>query len=289
MPPVLCKSSPCSTKTKYPNGLCKKHGGTYFCTYNTCNLPINKHKTHLCDIHCKCTKCTTKVSIPKQPQHNKCSVTGCNKSIKYTSGKCATHNKYCPNCITWIDARLGNNKYDGYCATCFNFLFPSDPRSKSKSSQNRVRNFIDQHFPGFVHNANIYTHACQCTNRRRIDHFTLLGNTILAVETDEHQHRGYHDEEIRYNDLYMHFAGKWIFIRFNVHSYVDNKGRLRQTKLHDRLSLLKDTIQKSIDRILAEENFELLEVVKLFYDDFTYPRYTYTQDNGSWVKTLLDD
>ena len=296
MRPTSCNFSPCSRKTKYPNSLCKRHGGTYFCTYDTCNLPINKHKTRLCDTHCKCDKCTnlssTKVSIP--PAHPKCSVSNCLNTIalRSTTGKCKRHNKSCPNCIEWIDARIGNKKYDGYCATCFKRCFPDDERSsaiRSDSAECKVRDFINQHFQGFVHNKPIYTHHCDCTNRRRIDHYLLLGNTVLAIETDEHQHITYSDEEVRYNDLYMHFSGKWIFIRFNVHSFHDNKGRFRQTKFPNRLTRLKDEIQKSIDRILAGDNFEMLEIIKLFYDDFTYPRYKYTYSDGAYVKTLLQD
>jgi hypothetical protein len=291
MPPVLCNSSPCSTKTKYPNGLCKKHGGTYFCTYNTCNLPINKHKSQLCDIHCKCYKCT-KVSISTLPQQ--CRNAVCKEPVKTHSPYCKVHSSSsrCPNCVDWIDSRHGNKKYDGYCATCFKRLFPNDSRVKEKNTgphELRVRNFINEHFTDFVHDTMIYTNACQCTNRRRIDHFRLIGNTIIAIETDEHQHNTYDNEEIRYNDLYMHFSGKWIFIRFNVHSFHDNKGRFRQTKLPDRPALLKITIQQSIDKILAEQNNGLLELIKLFYDDFTYPRYTYIRDSGAWTRTLVDD
>jgi hypothetical protein len=43
-----------------------------------------------------------------------------------------------------------------------------------------------------------------------VDHRKLIGNTMLAVETDENAHRGYDekDEEIRYDDLYMIHSGK---------------------------------------------------------------------------------
>ncbi len=87
----------------------------------------------------------------------------------------------------------------------------------------------------------------------------------------------------------MHFSGKWIFIRFNVHSYYDNKRRFRQTTFHNRLLLLKDAIQASIDRITAGDNFELLEIITLFYDGFSYPRYTYTYSGGAYVKFLIED
>ncbi len=225
----------------------------------------------------------------------KCRNSVCKEPVKSNLPYCKVHSssKRCPNCVDWIDSRYGQKKYDGYCATCFKRLFPGDSRIREKrigSYELQVRNFINEHFTGFVHDSMIYTNACDCTNRRRIDHFTLLGNTVLAIETDEHQHHyGNYDEEIRYNDLYMHFSGKWIFIRLNVHCFYDTKKRYRQTKFYNRLIRLKDEIQKQIQRIQLDCNTEPLEVIKLFYDDFTYPRYQYTYDGEKHVKILMPE
>jgi hypothetical protein len=123
-----------------------------------------------------------------------------------------------------------------------------------------VRNAINTNFEGFVHNKPLYTGNCDCTHRRRIDHRKLIGNTILAVETDEFGHRGYdqHDEEIRYDDLYMIHSGKWIFIRFNP----DNN--ISKVDIDDKLDKLIETMEECIDRIEREENIELLEIIKLY-------------------------
>jgi hypothetical protein len=87
----------------------------------------------------------------------------------------------------------------------------------------------------------------------------LIGNTLLCIETDEFAHRGYdqHDEEIRYDDLYMIDSGKFIFIRFNP----DGKG----VDMEDKLDRLVEEIYTQIQRIENEENTELVEIVKLFY------------------------
>ena len=123
----------------------------------------------------------------------------------------------------------------------------------------RVRNAINEHFEGFVHDTPLYTGGCDCTHRRRIDHRCLIGNTILCVETDEHAHRDYDekDEEIRYDDLYMIHSGKWIFIRFNP----DGKG----VDMEDKLDYLVEEVKTQIERIENEENTELVEIIKLFY------------------------
>ena len=115
---------------------------------------------------------------------------------------------------------------------------------------------------GFVHDRYLYTGNCDCTHRRRIDHRKLIGNTILAVETDEHAHQGYDekDEEIRYDDLYMIHSGKWVYIRFNP-----DKTRTQKTDIEDRINTLLEMIETQIQRILSEENHELVEIFKLFY------------------------
>jgi hypothetical protein len=111
-----------------------------------------------------------------------------------------------------------------------------------------------------VHDKPLYTGNCDCTHRRRIDHRKLIGNTILAIETDEFGHRRYDpkDEEIRYDDLYMIHSGKWIFIRFNPD---DN---ISKVDIDDKIYVLIDKIKKCISRIQNEENLELLEIYKLY-------------------------
>ena len=175
----------------------------------------------------------------------------------------------CTECITWTDSHCGQKQYemggDWYCARCFKRKFPEDPRSAviyEHTKEIAVRNALAAHFEGFIHDRPLYTANCDCTHRRRIDHRKLIGNTILAIETDEWGHRGYDekDEEIRYHDLYMLHSGKWVFIRFNP----DVMG-VRQEPLAERLERLIGEVALQTGRIEREENVELLEVVKLYY------------------------
>jgi hypothetical protein len=202
-----------------------------------------------------------------------CNEPGCNKLSQGKTQKCIAHGGgvRCPNCIDWIDSRGGDSKYDGYCATCFKRIFPEDPRSTviyKHSKEIRVRNAITETanlnplFQGFVHDRPLYTGNCDCTHRRRVDHRKLIGNTILAVETDENAHRRYNEknEEIRYDDLYMIHSGKWIFIRFNPDNTKEQK-----TDIEDRISLLLNVMEEQMERIHKEENKELVEIIKLFY------------------------
>jgi hypothetical protein len=178
---------------------------------------------------------------------------------------CVTHGGgiRCPNCINWIDSRGGSAKYDGYCATCFKRVFPTDPRSTiiyEHTKEIRVRNMINAHFTGFIHDVPLHLNGCSCAHKRRVDHRCLIEGVMLAVETDEFAHRGYTDEDNRYEDLAMASTGKWIFIRFNP----DGKG----VDLEDKLVCLKAEMEKQIERITSgerDQNEDLVEIVFMYY------------------------
>lgn len=166
----------------------------------------------------------------------------------------------------------GNPKYKGYCSYCYQHLFPNDPLTlqiRCKTKEIAVRDFINLNFEGFQHDKPLWTGNCDCTHRRKIDHRKLFGNTLLCIETDEDQHKGYdkEDEEIRYDDLYMLHGGKIIFIRFNPDKFKDKTGKSVNPMLYTRLPALKEEIKKQITRIKNEENKELLEIIKLYYDE----------------------
>jgi len=172
-------------------------------------------------------------------------------------------------CIDWIDSRSGSSKYDGYCATCFKRAFPDDPRSQKiyqHTKELRVRNFINERYEGFVHDQPMWLNGCDCTQKRRVDHRKLIGNVMLAIETDEFAHRGYDkmDEKLRYDDLVSYFTGKWIFIRFNP----DDNGRGKNVDFEDKLERLGEVIDKHVKRIEdgeLDESDEFIEIHYLFY------------------------
>ena len=124
---------------------------------------------------------------------------------------------------------IANKKYNGYCTHCFSHMFPDDPLTKKirwKTKEIAVRDFINKNYEGFIHDKQLETTHCDCTVRRRPDHRKLINNTLLVIETDENQHKSYKemDEETRYNDLYMAFSGRWVYIRFNPDKYKGNNG-----------------------------------------------------------------
>jgi hypothetical protein len=269
----MCKQDKCESSAQGKTDFCKKHGGGKRCKQYGCESSAIG-KTDFCISHGggnRCVEDGCKSSAQGKTDFcishgggKLCKEQGCQSSSQGKTDYCVTHGggKRCPNCIDWIDSRCGSSKYDGYCATCFKVLFPDDERSKvvyRHTKEIRVRNEINCHFEGFIHDKPLYTGNCDCTHRRRIDHRKLIGNTILAIETDEFAHSGYDplDEEIRYDDLYMVHSGKWIFIRFNPDG--------RKVDSEDKLKVLIREIEEQIRRIENEENKSLLEIVKLYY------------------------
>ena len=270
-----CSEPDCKSSAIGKSDKCVAHGGGKRCIEPDCKASA-QGKSDKCIAHGGGKRCnepdcysSARGKIDKCVAHGggkRCSEPDCHSSAIGKFDKCIAHGggNRCPNCIDWPDSRSGCIKYDGYCATCFKRVFPDDERSKiiyTHTKEIMVRNAINSNFDGFIHDKPLYTGDCNCTHRRRIDHRKLIGNTILAVETDEFGHKGYdqNDEEIRYDDLFMIYSGKWIFIRFNP----DNN--ISKTDIDDKLDKLIEIMEDCISRIENNENTELLEIYKLYY------------------------
>jgi predicted nucleic acid-binding Zn ribbon protein len=251
------------------------------CEHEGCNTrPTYNYECETKTIYCLSHKLDDMVNI----RSKRCEHEGCNKQPTYnyegqiTAKYCVTHkfnemidikHKRCK--ANFCLGTRASDKYKGYCSPCFQHLFPNDPLSfqiRSKTKEIAVRDYINSIFEGFQHDTSLWTRNCDCTHRRRIDHRKLIGNTLLCIETDENQHRSYDkvDEEIRYDDLYMLHGGKFIYIRFNPDKFNKN-GKSCNPMLYTRLPILREEIERQINRIENEQNTELLEIIKLFYDE----------------------
>ena len=268
-----CVEPDCKSGARDETQKCKKHGGGHRCVEPNCKasaVDVTKCKKHGGGSRCVEPNCDKNArngsdNCKKHGGGLRCVEPDCKVSARDGSNKCRKHGggSRCPNCIDWIDSRSGSSAYDGYCATCFKETFPDDKRSKvvyRHTKEIMVRNFINANFDGFMHDKPLYTGNCDCTHKRRIDHRKLIGNTILAIETDEFGHRSYdaRDEEIRYDDLFMIHSGKWIFIRFNPDTNVS------KTRIDDKLNSLLETMKECVYRIEQGENIDLVEIIKLY-------------------------
>ena len=275
---ICCSSCKSETMVNVVDRKCKC--GKAQPIYNLPNL-----KKAIC-----CQFCKTSLMIDVKNTDKFCIT--CKKYRANFNIKGETKGKYCKNCSSanMYDVlhkqclgkngicplmQRGSPKYKGYCSACFSQNFPLDPLTiniRTKTKEIAVRDFINSKFEGFHHDKPIWTESCDCTIRRRIDHRKLIGNTLLVIETDERQHKSYdsNDEDIRYDDLYMAFSGKWIYIRFNPDSFTNNEGVRKNPKITDRFNNLEKEINKQINRIEKEKNKELLEIIYLYYDGHTY-------------------
>lgn len=170
------------------------------------------------------------------------------------------------------DTIIQSDKYDGYCTWCFSHIFPEDPRVEliqKKSFELEVASKLLGKDSSFKHDKAMYIGECDCTSRRRVDFWKIIGNTILAIEVDENQHKSYEKdyEDIRYNDLFMVFSGKWVFIRFNPNNYRDKDGKIVRKDLNSKIDVLLLEIDKQVQRIMKEKNEDLLEIHRLFFDE----------------------
>ena len=132
-------------------------------------------------------------------------------------------------------------------------------KSNSRVFETLVREAIDTAFDGFIHNK-----AMRGETEKRIDHRLLIGNTILAIETDEFGHKRYCEsqENARYDEFLTNTSHKFVFIRFNCDANMESSSV--KTDFKYKLRVLLHTITTQISRIRHGQNLQRLEILKLF-------------------------
>lgn len=215
-------------------------------------------------------KCGVQASFRLLPKKTPTHCVSCKTPEMVTiSKKCRAneppHNIPCP--------MTANRRYDNYCCRCFGYLFPSHPKTawiRGKSKELTVVSHITSRFAGFLHDKPLYTKDCDCSHRRRIDLRTIIEGTLLCIEIDEGQHKYYQDKD-RYDDLYMMFSGKMIFIRYNPDRYRDRSWNLKNPQSATRLKRLEQEVKTQTERILSGKNIEPIEVIQLYFDEISDP------------------
>jgi len=155
---------------------------------------------------------------------------------------------------------------------CYVNLFPDDPLSKTarlKSKELQVKAFLFEEFPDrFKHNKQLVIGDCTFPHRRYIDFHCMIGDTLVAIEVDENQHRGYdkNDEELRINEI-LHNIGfdkKMVFVRFNPDRFTE-KGKQKRVPIEKRLDKLKKTLSDIFEYLENHEYEDIHTEFKLFY------------------------
>lgn len=169
-----------------------------------------------------------------------------------------------------------------YCTHCFRNLFKDDPRVaqiRSKSKENLWVNKIlgtiqpPDNASEWVWDKKIWVdfHGGCCESKRRIDLRLLVqhktkGLFWLCIEIDEHQHKSYAAgyEIARYNDLFMDFSGRYVFLRVNPDPFRCG-GKHTDIPFEERFEQVHKAILQFLESgPLTEE--QLVEVYHYFYD-----------------------
>lgn len=286
---------------KYKKCKCGKRCSFGYEKATHCNdCKESEMKNVLKHIKCKCGKRPSFGIINKSPSHCKNCKTEFMVDLRHIYCKCgkrpsygyikSTHCNLCKEddmidinnknkkCVSEFCNMLGSKKYSNYCTHCFANLFPSDERTlkiRKKSKELKVISHIGNLFEDWIHDKPLYVDikgGC-CNSKRRIDLRKLINGTMLCIEIDEKQHKYYNkkDEQERYDNLFMDFSGKWIFIRYNPDKYKLNNNRIRNPFFDTRMKILEHEINNQIFRIKNEKNKEIIEIHYLFFDEQDNP------------------
>lgn len=121
-----------------------------------------------------------------------------------------------------------------------------------------------------MHNARLVIGDCAAPYRRFLDFYAMVGNTLLVIEVDEHQHKAYdsEDEELRIHEIHNNIGIEkhMVFIRFNPSGYKTAAGKRAQMPLERRLATLKETITDVLTTPEHKDYEDMCTEIKLFYD-----------------------
>lgn len=149
-----------------------------------------------------------------------------------------------------LSLHASSDKYNSYCA---------GPHLRTEIV---VRNAINANFEGFIHNKTIDFNCRKC-----IDHYKLIEDTYLVIETDENGHPNYNKtaEMNRCNEFHKTYGKRWIWIRFNPSSNREKRGN--KTSVEYKIKVLMAEITEQVRRIKNFENNSIhqAEYKFLFY------------------------
>lgn len=171
-------------------------------------------------------------------------------NMKNTATSQTTYSSVAKCIVSTCGENPSNSRFRGYCARCYITLFPEDSltfQTLYRSKQQATYQFVDSRFDGFQHESPLYIAGV------RIDCRIIIADTVLCVSTDP---------IILTQDSTISY--KVILIVFNPNKYVTKTGQSVNPMLYMRLPLLEDEIARQMERIIAGENRDKIEVVHLF-------------------------
>lgn len=259
------------------------------CLFNGCkkmpsfNLP-NETKPLYCSSH--------KTDAMQDLKSKRCEFIGCNKYPNYNFiGMkpifCYIHKQ---NLMVDVKNNLckfegcytrATNKYKGYCFRCYIYNYPDEPISRNyKIKEKHMTDYIIDNYKDYkICVDKIIDNGC---SKRRPDCYIELFSHVIIIECDEEQHKDYSCENKRMMEIFQDLGNRpIIFIRFNPDKYIDKNGKNIKScfRYHEtlnipivdnkkdwdnRLSILKETIDKNINNLPEKE----VTIINLFYDGY---------------------
>lgn len=156
--------------------------------------------------------------------------------------------KACQHCK--LANSSGMKCYAPYCAGCFFFLFPENPRTKRyKTKEQAFMIPLKELYPSMTLDKTI-DGGC---SKKRPDGFVDCLTHSVIVEIDEDQHAGYEDicENRRMMEIFSDLGSRPIvFVRLNPDSYYRSDGKMIQSIFRKRNGTMGFN-QKEFDRRYA--------------------------------------
>ena len=180
-------------------------------------------------------------------------------------------NRLRPQCNLCMSVGV-NNKYKPYCAGCFFFINPDDPRKTLyKNKEHAFLLPIKEIYPDIVIDKVIEGG----TSKRRPDGLIRMNEYNIIIEIDEGQHLRYDTlcENRRMMDIFQDLGSKPIvFIRMNpdgyrngikrIRSVFDKHGKPNKENLQERIDKLVETIEG----VKGSDREKDVQVIELFYN-----------------------
>ena len=112
-----------------------------------------------------------------------------------------------------------------------------------------------------------------CCETKRIIYLRMLINyRMLCIEVDGHQQKRYikYDKNMRYDNLFMAFSGKYIFIRYSPDQFIDKYNTSKSSFFQIRMDLLDNDIETHIQILAHGLNTDLIVIHNLLYNENLY-------------------
>ncbi len=248
-------------------------------TYASYGLQSNKTPTH-CKTHAtaemvsngkKCTQCSVRPSFGFDSNN----ATHCKTHA--LDGMTDVISTFCLECF----AIRANPKYKSYCARCYFYLNPNDPRIINyKTKEHTFMIPLSNQYPNMILDK-IVQGGC---SKRRPDGLLDCFTHSIIIEIDENQHSNYDPlcESRRTMELFVDLGSRpLILIRLNPDSYTKantnhrtngcfslstktGELKLNEEEINIRLNKLYETIESNIQQIPESS----ITTIQLYYDAY---------------------